>query len=324
MEREDYFVPEESEPNMKEINVTKLAPGLGFGEGSISTVERLDKPDDLTSEDMNKVDKAVHSPEILVPIEADDDGCGDGRGVKRTFLGLVEKAKSLHRSKVFGGGLTMAVAAVIGMGKGIGKKLADTFSATQEDLDQRGIDYGAHTADHAEGPDSGCGAIDKSPVIIGNAIKYKDKIESAIGLLTGGDDTNELDRIFNNYASYYEEIKDDDSYRGKDISEKITNKDKVNKELEGGHLEVAIVINTVKGKTVDQGYVRRVTNGKAQVFAVDEWRLREIADNMYDSEADSQRAYLSMLVYTLATAGTLTKGDLPVYVISQQPQLVAA
>lgn len=30
------------------------------------------------------------------------------------------------------------------------------------------------------------------------------------------------------------------------------------------------------------------------------------------------------IVYTLATAATLTAGDLPVYVVSKQPDLVAA
>ena len=87
---------------------------------------------------------------------------------------------------------------------------------------------------------------------------------------------------------------------------------------------MAIIINKVRGKTVNQGIIREISDGVAQVFAVDEWRLRDLSTKLYRTPAEQQKAYLSMLVYTLATAATLTKGDLPVFVVSKQAELIAA
>lgn len=143
-------------------------------------------------------------------------------------------------------------------------------------------------------------------------MKFKDQITGAIGLLAPNHDAASLSGIFDEYDAFAEAIKDE-QYEGAAIAEQISSEDKVVKELEGPHLEVSIVVNTVSGMTVDQEYVREVTDGVAQVFAVDAWRMREIAETLYpQDEAKQQKAYLSMLVYTLATAGTLTKdGDLP-------------
>jgi hypothetical protein len=299
------------------IRVTKLVGGLNFGTGTISTEDRLKSADDdLGKETIFLVEHGIHSERILTPVEADDDGCGDGRGVGKIRRGAEVLKRSLNRAKVFGGGLTMTVAARIGLGENAGKDLETTFSDSMSLLVDYGIEFGAHTDDHAHGDNCGCGAIDKAPMITQNAITFKAQIANAINLLTKGEAELALNDVFENFEAYGLQIKDQ-PYKGSAVAEKIADGGKVVKELVGPHLETHIVINAVKGMTVNQQYIRELTEGKAQVFGVDAWRMEEIAGLLYpDNIQRRHKAYLSMLVYTLATAGTLTKGDLPVYVIS--------
>lgn len=327
---------EEMESNVRQYETTKIVDGLGIGVGTISLADRVDNeehPNQIDTELVSTTERIINSDKILTAIDVDkdgnpveDDGCGDGRGVGKIFRGLKRLKRSLNRAKVFGGGLTMGVAAVIGSGKAAGRKLASVFTDTMQDFDEAGIAFGAHTDNHAEGANCGCGAIDKSPLIVANAVRFQDEITGAIKLLTGGSvDRTKLGTVFTNFTAYSEEIADDTSFSGRTVADAITKKHKVVKELEGPHLETHIVINTVEGHTVNQGLIRRETKGKAQVFAVDEWRIRQLAEKRYPNDPEaSTEAYLSMLVYTLATAATLTKGDLPVYVVSRAPQLEAA
>lgn len=331
MEKDDYLVSER-ELIMRDLTVTKIAEGLGWGVGKISVKDRLDDPaDPLTPEILQKTERIIDSDDILVPVDTDDDGqpveddgCGDGRPVKRIFRGLKQLKRSLHRVKVFGGGATMTAAAEIGLGHASDNKLGQVFSQAISKLKSLDIHFGAHTDAHAEGKDGGCGAIDNAPQIVANSVKFEDNIRSAINLLNEDEfDENDLDAVFGSFSNYSKEAQSDD-YSGRQVLEEILEKNKVVKELHEDHYEVAIIINKVRGKTVNQGIIREISGGAAQVFAVDEWRLRDLSMKLYDMPAEQQKAYLSMLVYTLATAATLTKGDLPVFVVSKQSELVAA
>lgn len=134
----------------------RLAYGLGYGEGQISVKDRLDDPEDKLDESvLSKVEEAICSPRILVPVEADDDGCGDGRRASIIRRGSEILKRSLHRAKVFGAGLMMAVSAQIGLGEAKGASLTQTFTDTAELAKERGLNYGAHTDDHAHGPNCG-------------------------------------------------------------------------------------------------------------------------------------------------------------------------
>ncbi len=105
-------------------------------------------------------------------------------------------------------------------------------------------------------------------------------------------------------------------YSGREALEQLREKKKVIKELDGTHNEVAVVLNYVQGKTVNQQKVREISGGAAQVFAVDVWRLQSIAARLYPNDESKQnKALLSMVVHTLGVAATLTRGDLPVYVV---------
>lgn len=210
----------------------------------------------------------------------------------------------------------MLVATRIGSGEAKGQTLYGTFADAGDEAEQKGINYGAHTADHAHGVNCGCGAIDEGLNNVRNAVKFKSEITKAINLLKPDHDPDALNAVFSEFEDFASVTKDE-KYEGAKVAEQISRDEKVVKELVGPHREVRIVINTVKGMTVDQEYIREVTDDIAQVFAIDAWRLLEIAAQKYPAnEKQQQKAYLSMLVYTLGTAGTLAKEDLPVYVLA--------
>lgn len=318
-----------------EYKVTCIAPeGLGYGEGGISAKKRLEDPNDpLTPEIMDDVDTTITGADILVPIESDDDGCPDGRRAGRLLKGIQLLEKTYHRAKTFGGGLTMSVSSQIGLGRAK-SGLRRLFRSESDELEAAGLNYGAHTHKHASGHKSGCGAVDEAPAIIANASVYGEQIAGTLGAIKGilakdGIDANKnnIDEVRQNYRTYNSEHSDE-GYSGKAVIEETAlEKDKVVAELERDHLEVAIVINRVKGMTVDQELVRSVTGDVAQVFPIDLPRKLDIVNKRYadEDEGVKSKAVLSMLVYALSTAATLTDGSLRVYVIEpvEEKQKVA-
>jgi hypothetical protein len=295
---------------------------LGFGEGPISGEDLMGEAGEKAAAAAEAV---ICSPAIITELDRDkngniidDDGCGDGRPVGRVFKGLVEKFRSFNRAKVFGGGTAMTVAAEIGLGKTRGHTLEGVFVSAIKTLQAKGINFGAHTAAGVVNPatQSGCGAIDGAPEIVKAAGAYEGGIKSGAQAL--GFDEAGLDPVFANYQAYAEEIKGQ-SYSGKIIADKIKSIGKVIKELTGGHKEAFIVINKVRGYTVDQKAVRAAAGGKLDVFAVDFWRLEDYSYKLYRDPAEQRQALGGMLVYTLATAGVLTRGDLPVYAVDAAP-----
>jgi len=310
------------------IEVRKISDGLGYGDGGISY---NDRETEVGNELLQAVEDAIRNPdEILVPISLDkkgspidDDGCGDGRGVKRIFEGAIERLKSLVRSKVFGGGATMIASTRIGLGKANGKSVKEVFSDSIAKTKKKGIGFGAHTDDHAKESNSGCRAIDDAPEIIQNAVRFRKNIESSIEIL--GINTSGLNEVFDNFEKFAESV-EDHPHAGVEVIDEIKEADKVVKELEGPHLEMYIVLNNVKGFTVNQEIIRKISDGKIQVFGIDIWRLWDLVQKAYPDESaeDQHKAFLSELVYSLATAATLTKGDLPVFVISKQLEPMAA
>lgn len=307
---------------LMEVRVQRITDGLGFGEGGISHTERQD----VDTETLDRVENVLTSPDILVPVEADDDGCGDGREVGVIYEGDEIRNRSLNRSKVFGGGAMMSAAARIGLGHARGENLYETIDEARSLLIDRGLPYGAHTGPHASEEKSDCGAIDKAPIIITNVEKYRNEIAGTITAL--GIDTTGLDEVINAFGEYGKAIQGQD-YSGAKVVNGIRREGRVVKELKDEHLEMYIALNNVPGMTINQEKVREISGGKVQVFGVDVWRMQEQSTSMYPedkgfSDADRHEAFLSELVYTLSTAATLTKGDLPVYMVSSQAELVAA
>ncbi len=338
MQVETYYSNEhEKEQKMPELRLEVIAEnGTGYGEGGISLNERigLDRSDPEYVDDiqLSKLDNLIYSQEILVPVDCnadgsllDDDGCGDGRGVKSIsskINGLVlQKNRSLNRSKIFGGGPAMAGGALIATGDISPELTDDIFNEGINALQHNMIDFGAHTADHVTGDGCGCGAIDNAPSILQNIVKYQNNISENIEAL--GIPTNGLETVLDNFEIAAAQTLDK-PFAGKNVMNNIIDLGKFVKDLTGNHREAAVILNTVNGFTVDQEKVRTLTNETLQVFAVDVWRLKDISERLYpDDEQKQLTALQGMLVYTLSTAATLTKGDLPVYRLNKEA-LVAA
>ena len=333
----------------KPVEVVRFAEGLGYGEGSISGKELRAE---AGVEIVNAVESIIENPnEILVDVGTDsegnmldDDGCGDGRGIAKIFHKGKEllTAMNRHRAKIFGGGVTMSSSILIGTGLAKLKgenNLKSIFKAGISLLQDKGIGYGAHTDTHAAhediqlkaenphacNPNCGCGAIDKAPVIIRNAVKYREEITgsiNAIGVEALGISTDGLESVLDEFETFAADM-DDSDYTGTDVKKDVQANGKVTKRLADGHREGYLILNLVKGKTVDQGKIREVSGDLLQAFAVDVWRMIDIADRTFtnDGVIDTEqrdRAFLSQLVYTLATSPTLTKGDQAVYVVREQ------
>lgn len=268
----------------------------------------------------------VNSPDFLIDVTTQSDGCGDGRSVSRVFENEVVVNVDNTRKKVFGGGAAMMAAGLIGSGSANGKTVDETFSHGMSLMRARGMDFGAHTDNHAEGANSGCGAIDKAPVAIANITKFQDQIRDNMLLL--GQDPEITDVVLKNFAEYATEIADQTDYQGAKVMDEIMKSGKMVKELADAHLEARVYLNFVPGKTVNQELIRRVTNDKAQAFSVDVWRMVEIAQGAFPNDEITQKvAVASQVAYTLGVAATLTQGDIPVVLVNSaevgQPAPVA-
>lgn len=300
--------------------------GFGFGEGDISHSDRAAV---VGPETVQAVEGAIKSPNILIPVSRDksgklieDDGCGDGRNVLRVFMGMFQKAKSLVRPKIFGGGATMVSAMEIGSGNANGSGLNQLFKNSIAQMRRNKIDFGAHTDTHAQGENCGCGAIDKAPQVLENIVKYDPYIRNAINNM--GVDTTGLDDVLGNFSSYTKSV-EGEVYSGKEVMNDIVSEGKIVKELDDHHYEMFVLLNMTEGYTVNQELIRKVSGDKVQVFAVDVWRMQALAVKRFPDDPEAQNtAFISELVYTLGVSATLTKGDLPVKILQSEEALVAA
>lgn len=326
--------------------VTRIAPdGLGFGEGGISVKSQIEQGI-LTSETPGHIHEILtNDPEAFKHVEVDDDGCGDGRPWTKIIQKYTDEngekkirlfGNSKLRAKVFGGGMVTAAS----MWRTIHGTPDETQTVGQDRhlmadaLAERGFSHGAHSDDHAEGANCGCGAIDKYPVITANAVKYRQAITDTLKVVYGeefADNEAEIEQAFGVYdalatrGGYFADAS------GKESMDQILESGAVVKELAGHHIEETIVINDVEGTTLDQQYfTENVKNAHTtdkprivQAFCVDTWRGQQIAEIVaeitkeenptVDTEHVRKLAYADFLIRTLAVASTLTAGDLPVY-----------
>ena len=301
--------------------ITKLPP-LGEGRGTIGVESRLNDPEDgLTHEHLDIVDQEVHDPVNMVYAEPNTDGCPDGRGSKR-FFNLGENVKNFFRQKVFGGGQTMVMAGQVGSGKAKGQKLKEVFASAHSVMSAKKIDFGAHTAEHKSEGESGCGAIDKAinSWELSLEDEQKTKITQTIQALAGDTDDKLLSAIGSTFSNIEGTVSsfDKSTYSGAKVVDGAIKRGKIVAELGDSHYEVAIVVNTdIEDKTFDQSKIREKTGDKAQVFAWDIPRMRKLATEAFDTPEERQQAFISMFVFSLATATILTKNDLPIYLISK-------
>jgi hypothetical protein len=328
--------------NEPQKEIIEFAPdGFDFGEGPVGVAQRLEGENpSLTREAIDTGKEIILSGRHIKKVEADDDGCGDGRPT-RTVYQLIDGVKkvfttSLLRAKVFGGGLTVAASMYRVT---ITKDIQDNPPTLLEDrqfiahkLREENISYGGHCDTHAEGEACGCGAIDKSPLIAENVLKYKPAIDALLWHLLGEEEyATRQENVADVFDSYQDQVDNASTYfsnaSGAKTLQFMEREGSIIKELEGDHQEVFIVINDVEGTSFDQEAFRvemkeRGIKEEVQVFIVDLWRGRQYAHFMakmahdtYDMDYDQayKKAETDFLIRTFSVAATLTKGDLPVF-----------
>lgn len=339
IEHEGAFSMAAEKEAKSEIHVEVIAPdGLGYGDPEGISVQRQLENGELHQDSLTAAIEIVRTDnEVFVEVdhEANDDGCGDGRPVKRIFrvidslTGKVkEYSKSLRRAKLFGGGLIASSSmwrAVEGEPVREQTVMGDRAFLSQQ-LRDRQVSYGAHTDNHAHGEKCGCGAIDRYDEITRNAVRFREQITGTLRVLYGAefsDNQSSVDDVFSVYATLNDAYFD--GATGRKTMDFIEQDGVIVKELADGHLEDMVVLNDIEGTTLDQEKLREKLSEKdlspnIQAFVVDVWRGRMYAELVaaiaaergIDRELAYKRAFADFLIRTCAVSATLTAGDQPV------------
>lgn len=322
---------------VQDIIVNKIAPnGLGFGEGQISGESNKNG---INQEVLDSAAEEILKPDYYKTVKVYESGCGDGRPVqsvwakvKSKFNGSkhqLEASESKLRPKLFGGDFaTMYSALAVATDRGRNAKTAQEMDDYAiEIFNKMGWVLGTHNDDH-NSPDDlhGCGAIDKRPVIVANSIKFAEQI-NRIASTKFGVSVEALQQVKDVFSSrcegeYFK------GYDGAHLQGRLEKKcnNVVRKVLTGNHQEAFVVINTRRGTTFDQASFREAMGNKypdkklPQVFVVDIWQAEAMIDKLIEKghieENQKDVAMAGVITYTLATAGTLTDGTLPVFLAS--------
>ncbi len=267
------------------------------------------------------VELAAAVEQHLVAVSPNAPGaCIDGRGCDHCSDGQLTEA----RAGVPGGDIVVSYGALelVAPASDVDSS-ANRFAAVHERLQTNGIKSGGHAdlaneaAAYATG--TGCGANDKLPPILQRIHEDKQIVDNLTAALLGEE--------FNaNYAVYTapETLSERHSdWRPEMLIRELTNEDPHNLEIlmsehtpTHGHAEVAVVFNNVPNTTVDRDALIRDT-GK-QVFDVDVWRLRQLANALAEGPnavEDAHRLLHAMVAYTAATYLTLCDGSQrPIYI----------
>jgi hypothetical protein len=329
------------------MNVSILG-SLKYGKGAISS--QAFERDAQMKLVMARAAELIINGECLVSVEEQDDGCGDGRPADEvTFYDgsletrpITPQSPVHERAKVFGGGYIISHVMDLALGRR-GARLDDDLRRGVEELSDKGIFCGFHTGQHQHGDAVDCGANDREMEILTNALdpdllaKITDTTRLLADQMNQTFDDAVFERVFGQLATaltnpaYFAastgrsrfqtitealEVAQDD--RG-DYSHPLA----VNKNLAGDHHEAFIMLNFGRGTTFSQHKFRDNLAADfpavppanlPQVFTTDFARIAEIARAKTDNDADYQTALAAGLIYSVATAATLTDGSLLMFI----------
>jgi hypothetical protein len=320
------------------------AMGYGNAESPISREKQL-VSNELSQEVDVRSQEIIMSGEALVTVNDNDDGCIDGRETLELYgreggevvLKHVDDNSNHERAKVAGGGYITSQAVRLGVGMK-GASIDEDLSLLGADLAERGIYCGAHTGAHKQGEGTDCGANDKLPLILHNALAYKEQIEGSTKALieTGGLSFNPeaFETVLRNWQAALDDTAYFEGSTGASRLQRIFATQAaatearegrkpvaVTKHLDGDHNEDYIIVNYVVGSTFSQGVLASKLRSEfpdkpekqlAQAFVVDAWRVVELAENAA-IDADFEISVYAGVMYQIATAATLTDGSLPIY-----------
>lgn len=213
------------------------------------------------------------------------------------------------------------------------------IEAVIEEYKKAGIGFGGHIDDHAEGWNTGCGAVDNINKIL-EKVQLPEPQQQIRGLVRTilGDayDTSIVNEVFGRMLlldaikpKYMPKENDDPKgeflYK-RTVIETIKRASEEQHEpveqLEGRHHEVALIINNVDGTTLDTDRLSYDTDDEIQVFGWDVWEIFNEAERLFPaSRSDSFEAQQQTIrnramhvtvrtILGVATAMVLTDGSL--------------
>jgi hypothetical protein len=210
--------------------------------------------------------------------------------------------------------------------------ILDDISRTIKLYGELGLNspVGGHDDDHAEFPNTGCGAIDKMPRIIG---RIADPMAKAIirhyTEAIAGDIFSEkcFEPMLEKYRvldspeyrkSYLMQTTDDEyGYRSGVLEALKVHHGKSVQTMVGHHNEIAVVINMVTGTTFHRDLFSWDSQNEAQIFNYDYWHSIERAKAVYAKDPEKRvRFLISRVMYAVGTCMILTDGSLRVGVRS--------
>lgn len=299
-----------------------------------------------------KVDKALDPENLkkyIVPVDsAAPTRCIDGR-MTLGWEKFDEKQRTSLGPKIAGGTPHAALASRIVDSTDITDNLRfeDDIKHVVERYSDIGIGFGGHADTHAKGWNTGCGAVDNINLILEKLQRPEpqEELRGLAQIILG--DAYDAPYIVNEVIGrmlFLDALKP--SYMPKENNDptgqflyKKTVVDLLRKEaksegevvpqLAGDHGEVALVLNSVKGTTLDTDRFNFDNGGEIQLFGWDLWEMYEEAMRLYPYSMhtkphDQKQAINKRLKHIttrtllgISTAMVLTDGSLKVITVTK-------
>jgi hypothetical protein len=205
------------------------------------------------------------------------------------------------------------------------------FIEVHNQYEELGLPFpsGGHIDDHAQYPNTGCGAIDNLPKIMERMVDHKALalVEQYTRAITGDDFQedafNEILAILARmneprFKNFYLMRQNQDlgmtDYREIAVeSLKANAGEEAIERMVGDHKEFILIINKRDGDTFNRDLFCRANDNGMQVFNYDYWHTLERANQLYaEDEAARARFLMSRAMYAVAAAMVLTDGSLEV------------
>ena len=267
------------------MSTTKNYVLLELGEGAIEAgVDQQARLDEFT--------ERLGTGEFHIPTsDSIPYGCIDGRDTRD---GLTPRPDSA------GGTESLFVADDLTAKRfaGAGGTTREAYAQTLKFVHDAGYPVGGHTDSHAQGAGSGCGANDKLPLVYdfmarqGSELR---KISSTLGVVASDEAYEAI--VMN--AMMRAEFSN-----GRELLDELQKYGDVDM-LDGDHREVAAVINTKFGTTLDRIALKREFGDMYEAFNVDAWIFRPSAEMITPDYSATDATVLALAFYNLATAHVL-------------------
>jgi hypothetical protein len=170
-----------------------------------------------------------------------------------------------------------------------------------------GNQIGGHTApSHGDETASGCGANDKLKEILGQIVE---KPEVILGVLNMLQIPVDKEAAFPSMVTKAKSLLERPDYflSGNAVAETLKSASPEGNcpELQGGHNEVIIRLNTVEGTTIDRRAIKEAYGDNYQIFNVDVWALKKAAETLSYTKEEAENKFAAMVAYQVATAHQL-------------------